>query len=124
METRKHLIGVYGDNFIQEGKFKIAFYPVVEHSLDTVSTITQLEPDLLKKKEEMAKFQKEYMDLKRRYEEAKERLKREDTEILEKLKTRDNLYDTLVKESEVAFAPPPSEVATNKSSNFFSKIFG
>lgn len=125
MEERTHLVGVYGDNFLQEGKFKISFLPIAPHSTDTVNKITILEPELLKKKEVMSTFQQEYMDLKRRWEAAKERLKKEETEVTDMLKQRETIYEELVKESEVAFGPTPSELATqNKSGGFFGKFFG
>ena len=66
MEERKHLVAVYGDNFLQEAKYKISFLPLGDYNTETVVAITSLEPKLTKKKEVMSEFQKEFMDLKKR----------------------------------------------------------
>jgi curved DNA-binding protein CbpA len=125
LEERQHLVAVYGDNFLQEAKYKITFLPLAEFSSDTVTAITSIEPKIMKKKETMAEFQKEYMDLKKRWEAAKERLKKDEQEVSEMLKERDQVYDQLINEAEAAFAPPATEVAnTGKQSGFFGKFFG
>jgi hypothetical protein len=51
---------------------------------------------LSEKKQEMAEFQKEYMDLKKKWEEAKNKLKKEEEEITANLKSRDEAYDESV----------------------------
>uniref|UniRef100_A0A7E4VZC7 J domain-containing protein n=1 Tax=Panagrellus redivivus TaxID=6233 RepID=A0A7E4VZC7_PANRE len=123
LEPRKHLIAVFGDNFLQEAKVKITFVPIGPYTDEIVGTIQELEPKLKKRKEEMSEFQREYMDAKAKWEAAKERLKREDLEIQELLKERDNLYDQLISESELVYAP--TDVAsTSKPTGLFGKFFG
>jgi predicted nucleic acid-binding Zn-ribbon protein len=61
--------------------------------LEAVEKIKEIEPNLVTKKQEMAEFQKEYMDLKKKWEAAKERLKKEEEEISTSLKKRDEAYE-------------------------------
>lgn len=67
LEAREHFLCVYGDNFIQSVKYKITLLPLSEFCQEAVDKITTVEPVLSEKRNEMSTFQKEYMDLKRRY---------------------------------------------------------
>lgn len=95
LQPGQHILAVYGDNFLQMVKYKISFLPLSNASLEAVEKIKEIEPNLVTKKQEMAEFQKEYMDLKKKWEAAKERLKKEEEEISTSLKKRDEAYEEL-----------------------------
>ncbi|KAF7634878.1 J domain-containing protein [Meloidogyne graminicola] len=92
-----YLLCVYGDNFLSQVKYKITFLPIPanqEANLE-IENIKQIEPVLLNKKQEMQKFQREYMELKTKWEAAKAKLKKEDEDITNLLKAREEGYDRL-----------------------------
>lgn len=137
MEPREHVLCVYGDNFIQSVKYKLTFLPLNDFCTAHVKKIVEVEPELNEKKTEMATFQREYMDLKKRWEAAKQRLKEEDEFVTRRLKERDDTYEgektlsiayylCLLDLFEAAAAPyKPISVPNSKSSSgFFSSIFG
>ncbi|CAD5221460.1 unnamed protein product [Bursaphelenchus xylophilus] len=95
LEVRDHFLCVYGDNFFQSVKYKLQFLPLNDKCREAINEISQLEPSLTQKRTEMSIFQKEYMDIKKKYEENKERLKREDEGILKQLQSRDEAYEKL-----------------------------
>lgn len=66
LEAREHILCVYGDNFIQSVKYKLVFLPLHEYCQPYVQKLNELEPTLTNRKNEMADFQKEYMDLKKK----------------------------------------------------------
>jgi len=76
LEQRDHTLCVYGDNFFQTVRYKITFLPLNAYTRSTIEKIKAIEPILVDKKKEMQEFQKEYMDLKKRWEAAKDRLKK------------------------------------------------
>uniref|UniRef100_A0A914EH59 J domain-containing protein n=1 Tax=Acrobeloides nanus TaxID=290746 RepID=A0A914EH59_9BILA len=123
LEAREHVLCVYGDNFIQSVKYKLTFLPLNEFCMDHVIKLKEIEPDIINKKNEMASFQREYMDLKKRWEAAKQRLKEEDDYITKKLKDRDDTYEEMFEAAAAPYKPPMTQ--NNKSSSgFFSSIFG
>lgn len=69
METREHILCVYGDNFFNSVKYKITFLPLNDNEScqNNVRVITDVEPKLVTKKSEMSIFQEEYMSLKKRF---------------------------------------------------------
>lgn len=48
-------------------KYKISFLPVNALAQSAIEKIKEVEPVLINKKNEMQEFQKEYMDLKKRF---------------------------------------------------------
>lgn len=73
LEPREHLLAVYGDNWLQSVKFQLKWM-VAESNSPPVTTITETEKKLSTKKEEMSQFQNEFMEAKRKYEAAVQRL--------------------------------------------------
>jgi hypothetical protein len=84
LESREHILCVYGifiqflcsttihyinlgDNFFQSVKYKISFLPLNSYTQPAIEKIRAVEPVLITKKKEMQEFQREYMDLKRKY---------------------------------------------------------
>jgi hypothetical protein len=137
---------VYGDNFFQSVKYKLTFLPLNEHCSPAVDSISTIEPALSEKKTQMAEFQKEYMDLKKRFvseapsgyplgicislrwETAKEKLKKEDEDITKLLKNRDEAYDELYNTCaapyHIANPAGPTSHAKSSSGGLFSSFFG
>lgn len=56
-----------GDNFFQSVKFKLIFLPLNAECSAQISQLKELGPELIDKKREMATFQKEYMEIKKKY---------------------------------------------------------
>jgi len=103
LEKGEHVLCVYGDNFFQSVKYKIAFLPLNSSNYSAVEKIRAIEPVLTSKKREMQEFQKEYMDLKKRWEAAKERLKKEEEEINTYTKSRDDAYEELFESASLPY---------------------
>lgn len=93
--SQKVIFCVLGDNFFQSVKFKLIFLPLNEQCSEVISSLKVLGPELTDKKRDMGTFQKEYMDVKKKYEENKKRLKDEDELIQKKLAEHEGLYDQL-----------------------------
>uniref|UniRef100_A0A0K0DQ87 J domain-containing protein n=1 Tax=Angiostrongylus cantonensis TaxID=6313 RepID=A0A0K0DQ87_ANGCA len=104
LDSRKHILCVYGDNWLNSVKYSITFLPISANSMVHLEEITKVEKILLAKKTEMAKFQTEYADAKKKFEEAVERLKREDKDIQEKLKAREKAYDEVISTSQANYS--------------------
>lgn len=66
LECRDHILCVYGDNFFQSVKYKLLFLPLTGKCDGVVSELTSIEPALSQKRLEMATFQKEYMEIKKK----------------------------------------------------------
>lgn len=64
----------------------------------------QLEKQLFVKKKDMSQFQRDYMDLKKKFEAAVERLKQEDKEIQESLTNREKLYEAAIEQSQALYS--------------------
>lgn len=65
LETRKHYIAVYGDNWISDVKYSINFLPVAPEAAETLFTIEETEKSLSTIKREMLDFQRVYTEAKR-----------------------------------------------------------
>ncbi|KAK6740145.1 hypothetical protein RB195_008550 [Necator americanus] len=120
LDSRKHILCVYGDNWLNSVKYSITFLPISSDSDIHLNEITEVEKDLLTKKTEMAKFQTEYAEAKKKFEEAVERLKKEDKEIQEKLKTREKAYEDVINMSQSKFM---NHVSPSKSGKSFFGLF-
>jgi len=122
LDDREHLIAVYGDNWIKQVKYHLQFLPVSVMGMEPLKAIEQLERSLLEKKSEMTQFQTEFLEVKKRYEEATMRLKAETEEITTLLKQREKCYDDLL---DFSTKPFQSQVVTPKQEKgFLSSIFG
>ncbi|KAL3077515.1 hypothetical protein niasHS_012221 [Heterodera schachtii] len=121
LQPGKHILCVYGDNFLRMVSYEITFLPLNHYASAAINKINALEPVLASKKSEMQEFQKEYMDLKRKWEAAKEKLKKEEEDISSCLKAREKAYDELY---DACSKPYQSQALTAKPSGFFSSLFG
>nr|CAD2170763.1 unnamed protein product [Meloidogyne enterolobii] len=121
-----YILCVYGDNFLSQVKYKITFLPLPtnEQANLAIETIRQIEPVLQNKKQEMQQFQREYMDLKTRWEAAKAKLKKEDEDITNLLKAREEGYDRLFDACMLAYRPVNVEVATSNGGGGFFSFLG
>uniref|UniRef100_A0A0N5BXS3 J domain-containing protein n=1 Tax=Strongyloides papillosus TaxID=174720 RepID=A0A0N5BXS3_STREA len=117
------IVCVYGDQFLTKTKYSIQILPLNEECNGTIDNIRDLETTLTSKKAEMAKFQNEYTEAKKRYEEAKQKLKDEDKFILDSLKNRDKLYDDLYEVCQRPFIDKTISNGKKSSKSFFGSIF-
>ncbi|CAD6188060.1 unnamed protein product [Caenorhabditis auriculariae] len=113
LDTRTHHLCVYGDNWINDVKYSISFVPVSPDATSPLLEISELEKCLTEKKSEMSKFQKEFLEARKKYEEACERLKAEDKGIQEDLKKREKLYDDVINRSHAVYY---TQVSPSRSS--------
>nr|CDJ84240.1 Heat shock protein DnaJ domain containing protein [Haemonchus contortus] len=120
LDTRRHILCVYGDNWLNAVKYTITFMPISGDSMKPFEEIIEVEKTLLAKKTEMAKFQTEYAEAKKKFEEAVERLKREDKEIQEKLKAREKAYEEVIAASQAKYI---NHVSPSKSGKSFFGLF-
>ncbi|KJH48665.1 hypothetical protein DICVIV_05224 [Dictyocaulus viviparus] len=120
LDTRTHILCVYGDNWLNTVKYTITFLPISSDSVIPLEEITKVEKILLAKKAEMAKFQKEYAEAKKKFEEAVEKLKREDKDIQDKLKAREKAYDDVINRSQMLYN---NHVSPSRSGKSFFGLF-
>ncbi|KAK5975803.1 DNaJ domain (Prokaryotic heat shock protein) [Trichostrongylus colubriformis] len=120
LDSRKHILCVYGDNWLNSVKYTITFMPISSDSMKPFEEIVELEKILLAKKTEMAKFQTEYAEAKKKFEDACEKLKREDKDIQEKLKTREKAYEEVIATSQAKYM---NHVSPSKSGKSFFGLF-
>uniref|UniRef100_A0A915DVI2 Uncharacterized protein n=1 Tax=Ditylenchus dipsaci TaxID=166011 RepID=A0A915DVI2_9BILA len=71
----------------------------------------------------MADFQKEYMDLKKRYEAASNRLKAEDRTVSQLLHEREHAYEELFETCLLSNAPVSLSTKKPSGKNLFSSFF-
>lgn len=119
LEVREHILCVYGDNFFQSVKYKITFLPLSAYANPSVEKIRSIEPFLISKRREMQEFQKEYMDIKKKWESAKERLKKEEDEIASNLKAREEAYEELYETASLPYQQSVQQ-PNGKTRNIFS----
>ncbi|CAA85274.1 J domain-containing protein [Caenorhabditis elegans] len=113
LETRKHYIAVYGDNWISDVKYSITFLPVEPSAVEQLNEIQDTEKSISIIKKEMLDFQREFTEAKRKYDEAVAKLKVQDDTILKALAHREELYNEVLQKSQ---EPYNKKVSPSKSS--------
>lgn len=98
LEPREHLLAVYGDNWLQSVKFQLKWMEAESNS-PAIATITDTEKKLSAKKEQMTQFQTEFMDAKRKFEAACQRLETETKDIVELMQLRERSYEEFLEAS-------------------------
>uniref|UniRef100_A0A8R1HPN3 J domain-containing protein n=1 Tax=Caenorhabditis japonica TaxID=281687 RepID=A0A8R1HPN3_CAEJA len=116
LETRKHYIAVYGDNWISDVRYTINFLPVAPEATEQLTQIEQTEKSISKIKKEMLDFQREFTEAKRVYDEAVAKLKVQDDTIQKVLTSREELYNEVIRQSQ---APYNKKVSPAKTSGGF-----
>lgn len=124
LEPRQHLLCVYGDNWLKDVKYQLRFLPITSAAETPVATIRDSETKLLAKKNEMSKFQEEYVEAKKRYEDAVKRLQAETDSIMELRKIRDDAYDQMLGISAIPFSDNKPNNSAQQSKGFLSGLFG
>lgn len=66
LEQYDHVLCVYGDNFFSNVKYKLIFLPLNKQCSEVIEMLKTAGPELVDKKRDMATFQKEYMDIKKK----------------------------------------------------------
>lgn len=91
LEPREHIVCVYGDNWLQDVKYNVKLL-VAECRPAVVSAIETVEKKLALKKQEMSTFQTEFVEARKRFQLAVEKLDADTKEIRELLKQREAAY--------------------------------
>ncbi|KAI6212854.1 hypothetical protein M3Y94_00078300 [Aphelenchoides besseyi] len=106
LEPRDHVLCVYGDNYCQSVTYNLIFLPFNENCSELMETLNTLGPELTEKKNQIAAFRDEYMEIKKKYQENERKLKEEDKAIAEKLQTQKDTWNRLF---DLAFQPYTEE---------------
>ena len=95
----RHLFCVYGDNWFQSVKYNLKV--LVAEPRDEMNAIKIMESEirLADKKEQLEKFQPEFCELKKKYEEACKTLEGDIKEIDELIKSREMSYSEYIQSS-------------------------
>jgi len=126
-----HLFCIYGDNWFQSVKYTLRPVIAVPPQSECVQTIQRSERQLAEKKQQLESFQSEFLERKKKYEEACKRLESDIKETVELMQEREKAYGDYIEESTAKYAMNPQPVATvggGKSSipilGGISKLFG
>jgi len=87
----------------------------------SITVIRDSESKLLTKKNEMSKFQEEYVEAKKRYEIAVKKLAEDTDTIIELRRTRDEAYDQML---DISSMPYAEKIIPVQSKGFLSSLFG
>lgn len=98
-----HLFCVYGDNWFQSVRYTLKCLVAVNPEASCVQTIQTTEERLAAKKKELEKFQSEFCEVKKKYDEAKERLENDVKDITELMKEREDAYQEYADESAIKY---------------------
>jgi hypothetical protein len=126
-----HLIGVYGDNWINSSRLEVSVFPSPngEASLTARNPILEADFEINRLQTKLEAFKPEYMAAKKAFEEAEEKLKLLDDELVKGLELREAAYTNFIDKSQ-AFHPPPlpsAPVEINPAAaftNFIASSFG
>ena len=95
----RHLFCVYGDNWFQSVKYSLKVLVAESREDQSALNIMDTEKQLAEKKEHLEKFQPEFIDLKKRYEEARKTLEADIKEIDDLIKDRESSYTNYIQNS-------------------------
>jgi len=98
-----HLFCVYGDNWFQSVRYTLRCLVAVNKEASCVQTIQSTEEKLAEKKKALEAFQGEFCEVKKKYDEAKERLENDVKEITELIKEREEGYQEYADESAIKY---------------------
>ena len=124
LEKGTHLFGVYGDNWFQSCKYTIQAL-VGEKDILPIFAIQNNEKRIMEKKKELEGFQEEFMELKKKFEAACERLEKDTKDTVELLKERDANYEEYISQiSEKYRNNPALQTVKDDSSSGLFGLFG
>merc|ERR1712109_1592 len=111
----RHLFCVYGDNWFQSVKYNLKV--LVAEPRDEMNAIKIMEAEirLADKKEHLEKFQPEFCDLKKKFEEACAALEGDIKEIDELIKSRESAYTEYIQSSSEKYRSYDSQVENTAS---------
>merc|ERR1712156_887414 len=111
----RHLFCVYGDNWFQSVKYNLKV--LVAEPRDEMNAIKIMESEirLADKKEHLEKFQPEFCDLKKKFEEACAALEGDIKEIDELIKSRESAYTEYIQSSSEKYRSYDSQVENTAS---------
>ncbi|CAJ0942147.1 unnamed protein product, partial [Mesorhabditis belari] len=119
LDSRTHLLCVYGDNWLNSVKYSISFLPLGNDTMPFMSSISEMEQLLVTRKNELNTFQREFEEARRRFEAAVERVKTEDKEVSELIKHREKAYEQVVEISHGRYLPKQIVSPKKERSGFF-----
>ena len=111
----QHLFCVYGDNWFQSVKYNLQV--LVAEPRDEMNAIKIMEAEirLADKKEHLEKFQPEFCELKKKFEEACKELEGDIKEIDELIKSRESAYTDYIQTSSDKYRSYDSQVENTAS---------
>ena len=120
-----HLFCVYGDNWFQSVKYQLRCLVAVPTSADCVVSIQENERKLTEKKRDLEKFQSEFCEVKKKYEEACKKLEEDITESVELIQARDQAYTDYIDQSAVKYSHvPPTKQQLNQGAGGTGGLLG
>lgn len=122
LEPRTHIFCVYGDNWLQDVKYNLSL-SMAECHTPVVSTIETVEKKLAVKKQEMSQFQGEFIEAKKKFELAVEKLDFETKEIRELLKQRESAYEEFLDISNAKYRSQSPVGENQNSTGLFKGLF-
>lgn len=115
----QYLLCVYGDNFIGRTDFSILAVPT-SNSCSEAKEVQSLDAAVLKKKEELSKFEVEYLEAREKFEQVTRRLKHEAAVVEDLVDRREFAYSSFLVASADAFLPSAIPHENLESSYRFS----
>ena len=112
----KHLFCVYGDNWFQSVRYSLKCIEANSREESGALEIMQAEIRLAEKKEHLEKFQPEFVELKKKFEEACKTLETDIKEIDELMKSRENAYNDYVQGSWDKYGADNNQIEVSGSS--------
>ena len=121
----EHLFCVYGDNWFQKIHYHLQCSVSISPDDEDVIKIMESEIQLAEKKIHLEKFQPEFLEAKKKFEDVCKILEQDIKDIDELVKRRDSAYGGFIKKSALKYDTSHLVVQDpNKSSGFLGKIFG
>ena len=120
----EHLFCVYGDNWFQSGKYRLQCTLAAKDSDQDVLKIMEAELEMADKKVHLEKFQSEFLEAKKKFEEACKVLEQDVKDIENLMKRRDSAYSSYLAKSASKYEGQQISAPENTNGGFLGNIAG
>jgi len=120
----EHLFCVYGDNWFQTGKYRLQCTLAAQDSDQDVLKIMEAELEMADKKVHLEKFQSEFLEAKKKFEEACKVLEQDVKDIENLMKRRDSAYSSYLAKSASKYEGQQISAPENTNGGFLGNIAG